>query len=599
MFPEELKQWSRWMCWKITETDGKPDKVPFNPKTGGFASVNDPSTWVDYPTAAEATKPGWHEQYDSIGFVLGKEVGLVVVDFDKVIEKPGDPWPDWVVRELDELDSYTEISASGRGLHVLVWGVLPGPNMNRQKSHVELWDSNKMFALSGNVLEGRNVIQSRNVNTLYDRVANGRIGPQYKAPIIAERWDSEKFKDVCNDEWEKHGLDSRSAAVQSALVTLCLKYEDDEQVREEFEKTALREAWGTKWDRLGEREIERAREFASLHAKAPRSEEKLELKFSKPAVHLDKSQYVMLPKDSKFDGWFRRGSVSLVGGPSGAGKTTLLFDLLQAQSEGKEFLGHKGAGLRFLVLFADRTQVEMLDTIERMQLPATFPAAPLRISWGAAAAVAILDAIEQADVPPCVFIEGGDALVEDASKVNSVAPFMSLLQQIASRYGLALILSVGAPKSTPQGGYKLTRDRVFGSQVWPRMAGTVATLMVHGDGTEEQRELVIQHRNAKAEKIRLVFCGGRFVVDTSPELSKESEVREKRIHALQEFNGTWFSIREYAELVGLANARATEVLAKFYDEGILKRKKEGKKLVYRTKAALEAANVINSEGVDI
>src|SRR5262249_14563818 len=161
----------------------------------------------------------------------------------------------------------------------------------------------------------------------------GRIGPDYKPAILAERWDSQKFRDVCADNWEQHGLDSRSAAVQSALVTLCMKYTDDDQVREEFEKTALCQAWEErgKWSRLAEREIARAREFASQH-KAP-VESKLELKFSKPSVKLDKGQYVMLPKDSKFDGWFRRGSVSLVGGPSGAGKTTLMFDLLQAQSE--------------------------------------------------------------------------------------------------------------------------------------------------------------------------------------------------------------------------------------------------------------------------
>src|SRR5438270_13613575 len=104
MFPEELKQHKRWMCWKIVEGEDKPEKVPYSPKTGGFASVTDPTTWVDYMDAAAAMQLA---QYDSIGFVLGKEVGLTIVDFDKVVENAGDPWPEWVMKEIEELDSYT------------------------------------------------------------------------------------------------------------------------------------------------------------------------------------------------------------------------------------------------------------------------------------------------------------------------------------------------------------------------------------------------------------------------------------------------------------------------------------------------------------
>lgn len=594
-FPDALKQHRRWMCWKIVpQPDGKPDKEPFNPVTGAHANVADPDTWVDYWTAAQAVEAG---EYGSVGFVLGGEAGLCVVDFDNVKESTSDPWPEWVTRELDELDSYTEVSASGRGLHVLVWGALPGPNMNRQKCHVELWGSNKMFALSGNVLEGRSTIQTRDLSVLYSRIANGKIGPNYKPPIIAERWDSEKFRAVCNDEWEKHGLDSRSAAVQSALVTLCMKYANDEQVRTEFEKTALCAAWEEKgkWSRLGEREIARAREFAAQHT--PITENKLELKFSKPSVRLGKGQYVMLPKDSKFDGWFRRGSVSLVGGPSGAGKTTLMFDLLQAQSAGETYLGHEGAGLRFLVLFADRTREEMDDTLERMQLPADFPAMPLRISWGNAAAAAILDAIEKADCPPAVFIEGGDTLVEDASKIQCVSGFLSLLQEMAHHYGTAIILSVGAPKSTPQGNHKLVRVRIFGSQIWPRMAGTVASLTIPGDGTDDQRELVIQHRNAKTEKFPLVFSPqGRLVLDTVPRLDEATSKDMQRIKTIEEFNGGWFGRAEFQELSGLGKTQAHQWLEQQAEKQVLKRRKSGKGWEYRMRTPLEA---VSSEGVNL
>jgi hypothetical protein len=205
-----------------------------------------------------------------------------------------------------------------------------------------------------------------------------------------------------------------------------------------------------------------------------------------------------------------------MGGSSGAGKTTLVTGLLEAQSRGEPFLGHDGAELPYLILFADRGELSNRETLERMGFADRgIPIAHLPVCWGDVAVQRILAAIEARDpLPAAAFVEGADTLIEDPSKPAHVAPFLSHLQHIAAHYHVALILSVGSPKQKPQEQYRLRRDRIFGSQLWARMAETVALLSAVGDDTTEKRQLDVLHRNAKAESFALEFLNGRLVEAT-------------------------------------------------------------------------------------
>jgi hypothetical protein len=134
------------------------------------------------------------------------------------------------------------------------------------------------------------------------------------------------------------------------------------------------------------------------------------------------------------------------------------------------------------------------------------------VCWDAAATQRILELIEeQKPLPEIVFVEGADTLVSDAGKTQVVAPFLSALQKTAAHYNIAFVLSVGAPKSKPHEQHTLKRDRIFGSQIWPRMADTIATLEAVGDGTGGRRDLAVQHRNAPSESFELEFQNGRLV----------------------------------------------------------------------------------------
>lgn len=236
-----------------------------------------------------------------------------------------------------------------------------------------------------------------------------------------------------------------------------------------------------------------------------------DLNYKYPAVPGRTKEYTLEPK-KRFDGWFPRGRPSLVAGSSGAGKSTLVLDILRRQATRDTIFGHRGAGLRWLVIFADRGRLANEETLERMGLSlADVNIGYIKPLWGMLAVQEIVHQIEnyeRNELPQAVFVEGGDMLVEDANKKQIVATFMSGLQSVAEHYHIAIILSVGAPKSNKQNAPTTRRDMVYGAEQWSRSADTVVVLTVDGDGTNSLRKLSVQHRNEAAEHFDLEFKHG-------------------------------------------------------------------------------------------
>jgi KaiC/GvpD/RAD55 family RecA-like ATPase len=525
----ELQKLPRWLGWKFVSDGDRIRKQPIDLKTGGFASCDNPETWCSYELAKSSLAAG---KCDSIGLALGKELGLVIVDLDKVRSDKDEPFPKWVTDLVDELDSYTEISASGLGLHILVRGSIPS-NINRQVLHVELHDSKKMFAISENLFQGKDTIETRDVTSLYHRVEDGLIGPHHKPDTLVIHDTSAKFREVCNDQWEKHGFDSRSAAVASALVSLAYKYKNDrDKIRAHFEKTPLCIAWEEKgkWTRLADKEISRAINFAKEHATAETAEDILEaadLLVGSP-VPFDPREYALKPllaPGQKFSGWFPRGRFTIIAGASGAMKTTFAAQALVSGRDGKTFLNHEPGRLPFMFLFADRGRYDVEETFERMGMAGKVP---FKCINGLGRAQNLRTIADAASRFPVLFIDGGDLLVEDNNDGTSVAEFATAMQRVAEHYGTAMVVSTGAGKMAAkvikEGGER--RSIVKGSEVWSRTGGTVFTLNSEHDGTYDTRRLIVQHRNATTERYLLELRDGILVeVDEAKLEGKTADAR--------------------------------------------------------------------------
>lgn len=136
--PAELAALPQWVCWGAP---GKARKCPYDPRSGYPAKAGQPNTWASLKMALEAVEAG---RFEGVGFELNAG-GIVGVDFDHCI-KDGrlDPWAAaWVER----LNSYTEISPSGSGLHVFCLGTLPGPAVKRPEA--EMYDRARYFTVTG------------------------------------------------------------------------------------------------------------------------------------------------------------------------------------------------------------------------------------------------------------------------------------------------------------------------------------------------------------------------------------------------------------------------------------------------------------------
>lgn len=142
--PDELKQLNNWCVWKFENRNGKRTKIPFNAATGEFAKSNDKSTWSSYETAVNA------EGVDGIGFFFEPPyLGIDIDDIDDDLHrfKQGDKL-DNIVSEFNEaFKSYTEVSPSGNGLHIIVKGKIPGSR--RRKGNIEMYDSGRFFTMTG------------------------------------------------------------------------------------------------------------------------------------------------------------------------------------------------------------------------------------------------------------------------------------------------------------------------------------------------------------------------------------------------------------------------------------------------------------------
>lgn len=151
--PASLKAIPQWVCWRHEPVKGRQTKVPYAPNGSGKASSTDPSTWATFEAACEAIESGGHS---GLGFVFASGGGIVGVDLDHCL-KDGvlHPEADRIVRTLD---SYTEISPSGDGLHVLLLGqkltaACAKPAMP-WGGECAIYEKSRFFVMTGNLFPG-------------------------------------------------------------------------------------------------------------------------------------------------------------------------------------------------------------------------------------------------------------------------------------------------------------------------------------------------------------------------------------------------------------------------------------------------------------
>jgi hypothetical protein len=167
--PAELRALPRWVVFQIThDSKGKTKKLPLipgvRPLPGArtMAESDDPATWRPFDMAlADAEARGLN-----LAFVFGRELPYFFLDADDVVAGDGTIRPD-VALIRDQLDTYTEWSASGSGLHIIGRGAFPERSTNRDVpagcKPLERYPLNgpRFCIFTGNTLPGLGTIEER------------------------------------------------------------------------------------------------------------------------------------------------------------------------------------------------------------------------------------------------------------------------------------------------------------------------------------------------------------------------------------------------------------------------------------------------------
>src|SRR5262249_42185821 len=157
-----LKVCRQWVLWRGTDRldpqtgEVKLTKIPIDPQTLRNADTTDSATWGTFeqcvaalPVALEEWEQGGPGAYRGGGicYVFISDDPYAGVDLDHCRDSDTGAIDDWAQECIATLNSYTQVSVSGTGIHIIVEATLPPGR--RQSGNYQMWDERRFFAMTG------------------------------------------------------------------------------------------------------------------------------------------------------------------------------------------------------------------------------------------------------------------------------------------------------------------------------------------------------------------------------------------------------------------------------------------------------------------
>ena len=146
--PTELFAYKQWVLWKRITVEGRSTKIPISPWSGKKAACDQPRSWSSFKHV-RYMQSRWN--CDGIGFVFTEQDPYCGIDLDGCRDDTGQFTPQ-ALAILERLDSFSELSPSGRGIHILVRAKLPAGR--RRTDGIEMYDSGRYFTITGKHIPG-------------------------------------------------------------------------------------------------------------------------------------------------------------------------------------------------------------------------------------------------------------------------------------------------------------------------------------------------------------------------------------------------------------------------------------------------------------
>jgi hypothetical protein len=159
--PRELATAKRWLAYNLVSDPKHPEKKPSKRPCLPYAQDADKAQ--NFRTLQQMID-GWANRASGFQRHVCKEEGFVYVDLDHALDAKTGVTEPWAQKIVDELNSYTEVSLSGTGLHLVCRGTLL-EDVRANPTGVEIYSDNgprnKLMALTGDVRGYCRVINER------------------------------------------------------------------------------------------------------------------------------------------------------------------------------------------------------------------------------------------------------------------------------------------------------------------------------------------------------------------------------------------------------------------------------------------------------
>jgi hypothetical protein len=496
---QELQLQRRWVNWKLQKVPGKDrlTKVPYQPN-GRKASDTNPTTWSSYEQCTAVAA-----QFSGVGIVLGD--GVWGVDLDECCDAATGRFTPESREIVIALDSYSEVSPSGTGCHILGLGTIPGPGTKKPApgcKFVEIYDKARYFTFTGrHIGKTPNDLLNRQtqIESLYRRVSKGA------GVVVQVRPDEDaRFQKLWAGDTSDYRGDASSADLALCGILARRFNNDPFKIDEEFRKSGL---YRTKWEREDYRVRTILKAIGAGHAPLPPSEEET---LAERLSEDGETEFVIEARNEPgYEGWFPVGEVSLVGGSSGVGKTSLLIPVLEKARLGSEVFGHTTKPREYRVLLHDRSRKAMRRTAKALGLSQDVIERVVRLNaaqQGQNAGEVLQDLITANPGAQVWLVEGLDMWVKNPNDLDEVSRTMDSLQRVATRNNVAVVGTLGSPKRKPGEQYQQHRDSLYGSIAWGRKAETVILMELHNpEEPDSVRRCTILTRCGKSEQFYFEF----------------------------------------------------------------------------------------------
>lgn len=195
--PYELRVLRQWGIARAiwNQDKGKYEKFPFQ-INGQPAKSNDPETWTYFHNVRNVEYLAFFFNSDYTG-----------LDFDNVIHDG--KIEEWVIRDfIKRIGSYTEVSVSGNGIHIILNDPKPkglGSKLLLKDGHsIEIYDSLRFFLLTGNVYGDYREIKTLDQESFFADY----IKPEFNGLPIAinpgtAKIDREEMVQILTPYWAK------------------------------------------------------------------------------------------------------------------------------------------------------------------------------------------------------------------------------------------------------------------------------------------------------------------------------------------------------------------------------------------------------------